>query len=388
MIKQKVIKEFITERPKGMYELPKGWQWVRLSDPGVCEIIMGQSPPGNTYNKEGNGLPFYQGKVDFSDIYPIPSTWCTEPKKIAKPKDILISVRAPVGPTNICKEECCIGRGLSAIRVTENTEYLFIFYLLKLIEREISDIGKGSTFNAIRKKDLENLIIPLPTLSEQKRIASKILELMQKIEHARTACEKQLEAVEALPSSFLREVFESEEAKKWERKRLGEVCNIQTGKRDVNEGAENGKYLFYTCAAEPLRSNSFSFEGESIILPGNGANVGLVLFYNGKFEAYQRTYILNHFKCIAKYVYYNLLLYWNEYNKDKQSGSATNYIRLGNIQNYPIFLPPFSIQNHIISELKEKMSEVDKLRDSIEKQLEAINALPQAILKKAFRGDL
>jgi len=83
---------------------------VKISN--VCEIIMGQS-----YNKEGNGLPFYQGKVDFGKVYLLPpSTWCTEPLKIAEPNDILISVRAPVGPTNICNEKCCIGRGLAAIR--------------------------------------------------------------------------------------------------------------------------------------------------------------------------------------------------------------------------------------------------------------------------------
>ena len=76
------------------------WELKKLSD--VCEVIMGQSPPGNTYNKNGTGLPFFQGKTDFGSFYPTPSTWCSKPKKIAESNDILISVRAPVGPTNMC----------------------------------------------------------------------------------------------------------------------------------------------------------------------------------------------------------------------------------------------------------------------------------------------
>ncbi len=81
----------------------------------------------------------------------------------------------------------------------------------------------------------------------------------------------------------------------WQEVPLLSVCNISTGKYDANHGSEHGEYLFYTCADKPIKADTFSFEGESIILPGNGANVGLVLYYDGKFEAYQRTYILNSF---------------------------------------------------------------------------------------------
>lgn len=86
-----------------------------LSD--VAKIIMGQSPPSSTYNSTGKGLPFFQGKTDFGEMYPTPRVYCTEPNRIAEPGDILITVRAPVGPTNINFVQSCIGRGLAAIRV-------------------------------------------------------------------------------------------------------------------------------------------------------------------------------------------------------------------------------------------------------------------------------
>lgn len=110
-------------------ELPKGWVWTQLGE--ITEIILGQSPPSATYNENGIGLPFYQGKLEFGNIYPSPKKWCSAPKKIAEEGDVLISVRAPVGPTNICPEKSCIGRGLAAIRGLGGIKSYFILYLMR-----------------------------------------------------------------------------------------------------------------------------------------------------------------------------------------------------------------------------------------------------------------
>ena len=96
-----------------MQQMPPGWVEASLSD--IAEITFGQSPPSSTYNEEKQGLPFYQGKLEFGEIYPTPRKWCSVPQKIAEKGDVLISIRAPVGPTNICPERSCIGRGLAAI---------------------------------------------------------------------------------------------------------------------------------------------------------------------------------------------------------------------------------------------------------------------------------
>src|SRR5436853_2085875 len=90
------------------------WKIVKLED--IAEIVQGQAPPGHTYNTSEIGLPLFQGKAEFGDIYPTARKWCSEPVKIAQPGDVLISVRAPVGPTNLCPTVACIGRGLAAIR--------------------------------------------------------------------------------------------------------------------------------------------------------------------------------------------------------------------------------------------------------------------------------
>lgn len=135
----------------------------------------------------------------------------------------------------------------------------------------------------------------------------------------------------------------------WPLVPLLSCCSVTTGKHDANHGKIDGTYPFYTCADKPISAHTFSFDGDSIILPGNGANVGLVLFYSGKFEAYQRTYVLNKFVdgVDSRYVYHHLNRYWKLRNERSQFGSATNYIRMQNFEDYEIPLPPLAEQKRI-----------------------------------------
>lgn len=196
------------EQSYNQHSLPEGWKWEKLGE--ICEVIMGQSPPGSTYIEKPEGLPFFQGKADFSDYFPKVRVWCSQPLKIAAEGDILISVRAPVGPVNMNNLKCCIGRGLAAIRCKDNSLSWFIFWYLRSIESQLASLGSGSTFGAITRKDLINLKIPFPPLSEQKRIAEKIQELMQEADQARVACENQLEIINAIPQAILRKAFRGE----------------------------------------------------------------------------------------------------------------------------------------------------------------------------------
>ncbi|HQF43510.1 MAG TPA: restriction endonuclease subunit S, partial [Ignavibacteriaceae bacterium] len=180
--------------------IPEDWGLNKLSE--TSEIIMGQSPPSSTYNSNGNGLPFYQGKTDFGSIYPKPRIWCTSPSKIAEKNDILISVRAPVGPTNLSFEKSGIGRGLSAIRVKQN-DYLYLYYYLKKIENEIEKLGTGSTFKAINKSQLHNIKIPLPPLSEQKKIAYVLSKIQQAIEKQ----EQIIKTTQELKKALMQKLF-------------------------------------------------------------------------------------------------------------------------------------------------------------------------------------
>ena len=176
------------------------WPHVRLSD--IAQIVMGQSPPGETYNEIGDGLPFFQGKADFGDQYPTPRKWCSAPIRVAESGDILLSVRAPVGPTNVTRERACICRGLAAIRGNPaRVEQNYLHYFSKQTEPALSIVGQGSTFAAIKSNDIVRLKVPLPPLPEQRRIAN-ILDQADRLRRLRDDADAK--AARILPALFIK----------------------------------------------------------------------------------------------------------------------------------------------------------------------------------------
>lgn len=141
-------------------EVPKGWICGKLED--IADITMGQSPPSTSYNEKGDGMVFYQGATDFGWRFPTIRKYTTEPKRLAKKYDILLSVRAPVGTFNIAKEDCCIGRGLAALRSCKGSNA----YLIGVVEnlKQVFDRrnSSGTTFGSITKDDLFSLKVVIP----------------------------------------------------------------------------------------------------------------------------------------------------------------------------------------------------------------------------------
>ena len=193
---------------------------VRLDK--ICTINMGQSPDSSTYNAEHNGLPFFQGNADFGEIHPSVRMWCSEPSKIARENDILISVRAPIGALNIANCECCIGRGLAALTVNNDIctrEYLW--YALSSKIDELNSKGTGSTFKAVNKSTLSETEIPLPPLDEQRRIATTLDKVTNLISKHR----RQLDKLDELAKARFVEMFGDPESndKNWDLVTIGQV---------------------------------------------------------------------------------------------------------------------------------------------------------------------
>ena len=201
-------------------------RFIQLSD--VCAINMGQSPDSSSYNDAGNGLPFFQGNADFGDKHPVTRVWCSEPTKIAHAEDILISVRAPIGAMNYAKETCCIGRGLAAITPDkERVSPEFIFWLLKGKNAELNSKGTGSTFKAISRKVLEEVLVPDISLEQQTAYATR-LEIIYDIIQTR---QRQLRAFDTLIKARFVEMFGdiNTNDRKWDVQHLGELCTIVRG---------------------------------------------------------------------------------------------------------------------------------------------------------------
>ena len=134
----------------------------------LATIVMGQSPSSDSYNTDGLGVPFYQGSGEFTEKYVGNGMFCTAPTRMAKAGDVLMSVRAPVGTVNITPKECCIGRGLAAIRSKVSAEYNeYFLYAFRAMAEVLNSMGHGSTVLAINKNELHGLLMPNASLQSQ-----------------------------------------------------------------------------------------------------------------------------------------------------------------------------------------------------------------------------
>lgn len=143
----------------------------------VATVISGQSPEGKYYNEEAAGIPFYQGKTEFTDRFiGKPKKWTTSAIKIAEKDDILMSVRAPVGPVNISIGHICIGRGLAAIRAKDEDviSQIYLYEAVRSKELDFKAKSSGSTFESISRSDIESILIPLPPIETQHQIVAKL----------------------------------------------------------------------------------------------------------------------------------------------------------------------------------------------------------------------
>ncbi|MDO9041413.1 MAG: restriction endonuclease subunit S [Desulfocapsaceae bacterium] len=195
--------------------LPKNWTKSSLEE--VSTIIMGQSPPSEYYNTEGDGLPFFQGKAEFGDFYPEAVKWCTRPGKIAQKDDVLISVRAPVGPTNLALSECCIGRGLAAIRPKGDIPNKYLLYYLCSIENEIASLGTGTTFKAISGKILKSLSVPIAPLEQQKRIVAEIEKQFSRLDEAVANLKRVKANLKRYKAAVLKAAVEGKLTEEWRK---------------------------------------------------------------------------------------------------------------------------------------------------------------------------
>ncbi|NOR69660.1 MAG: hypothetical protein GQ532_08210 [Methylomarinum sp.] len=175
---------------------------------------------------------------------------------------------------------------------------------------------------------------------------------------------------------------------KWVIQSIDEIATISTGKKDANHATEDGKYKFYTCAFKPLMAPTFSFEDEAIILPGNGHNVGEVFYFKGMFEAYQRTYVLHKIKVDPKYLFYQLKLGWKKATAEKQYGSATNYIRIGNFTDYSLLIAPPEQQKQIVAKIEQLFSHIDAGVEALNTAKQYLKQYRQSVLKAAVTGEL
>lgn len=377
-----------------MSNLPTGWQEIPLNE--ISEIVMGQSPPSSSYNSEGRGLPFFQGKAEFQALYPRVVKFCDEPKKIAETGDILLSVRAPVGPTNLNKEKSCIGRGLAAIRPSQVTSSQYLLNYLRFIEPILSKQGTGSTFTAISKKDVEGIAVLLAPLDEQQRIVAKLDQLLAKVD----ACKERLDKIPAILKRFRQSVLSAacsgrltEEwraphdvgDRDWKIVAFFDFCLLQRGYDLPLSNSVNGPYPIVTSAGEVAYHNQFKAHGPGVVT-GRSGSIGKVYYVDKDFWPHNTALFVRDFRGnYPRYVYYFLLGFDT---RQFSASTAVPTLNRNNLRDLEVNVPPIDEQHEIV----RRVEALFKLADDIEKRYEKARAhvdrLTQSILAKAFRGEL
>lgn len=401
--------------PLNLPRLKAGWSWVKLGD--VCELIMGQSPPSSTYNTQKIGLPFFQGKAEFTELFPEVRKWCSEPNKIAEPLDILVSVRAPVGSTNITNQKCCIGRGLAAIRYPDCNKY--IFYFFRLIEKDLDKLGTGTTFRAISSKTLNKFPIPLPPLPEQKKIVAKIEELLSELDNGIEQLEKTKQQLKIYRQAVLSWAFSGRLLvdEEYIASKIKDGIELIDGDRGPNYPKQSdylpeGFCLFLS--TKNVRPNGFLFNetvfisekkhkqlrkgtlGRGDIILTTRGTVGNVAYFDDSIK-YNVIRINSGMLILRRksnnlnpkfIVYFIQSPQFKEQIKQKKTGTAQPQLPANILKEFTMPIPSSTKQHQIVSVIETRFSVADKLEQTIDENLEKANSLRQSILKRAFEGRL
>lgn len=384
--------------------MKEGWTYKKLGE--VCEVISGQSPDGKSYNNEGKGTPFYQGKKEFTIKYiGNPTTWTSEETKIAMKDDILMSVRAPVGDINFATQRVCIGRGLAAIRPNTLIDKDYLFYFL-LSEKNNIKGKEGAVFPSINRKEIMDISISYPIFSEQQRIVSRLDSAFAHIDELKANAEKQLSEARVLFQKALTKAMEPK--KGWEEKTLGQLGDLKNGMNFAHN--EKGVDLHILGVGD--FGNRFSIDdvrelqmislnqqpsedyllkdGDIVFVRSNG-NKQLVgrslVVYTGNNPTTFSGFCIR-FRKSLKVLDERFLVYFlkSENTRKKLFGNGANISNLNQkiLQSLIVPLPPLAEQQRIVVRL-DALSENIRKYEEIQRQIiSECDALKQALLRQVF----
>ena len=369
-------------------------------------IIAGQSPVSKYYNSTGEGIPFFQGKADFGELYPKVRVYCSSPTKIAQYNDILLSVRAPVGPTNLSPGTVCIGRGLAAIRPDDSLDLKYLLYYFRYFETQLSAKGTGTTFKAINLKLIKNLEIPIPPLNEQSRIVAHIEELFSKLDKAVDTLKTTKEQLAVYRQAVLKDAFSDFEKK-------DSIRNLTTVVTSGSRGwakyySENGA-LFVRIGNLTHSGIDIDFSDIQHITPPDNAegirtrlqpndvlvsitaDLGSIGFVSKKGE---EAYINQHIALVrfqnsaqGRFMAWYLRSEYGQKDllKNKRGGGKLG-LGLDDIRDTPVPIVDDITAKEIVDKVEEQLSVCYSIEKTVDTALTQADAMRQSILKQAFEG--
>lgn len=369
--------------------LPSGWKVVRLGD--VCDFYKGKgiskddiSENGISCIRYGELYTTYSERID--EIY---SKTNLNPSELflSKCNDIIIPCSGETAQ-DIAKASCvlldgiALGGDLNVLRTRENGIFLS-YYLNVIAKKDIAKIAQGVSIVHLYASELKNLKIKIPSVDEQKKIVEILSTWDEAINLTINLIESKKQFKKALMQNLLTAKIRFLQFKeKWKEIKLGEICEIQTGKLNANAMIQGGRYKFFTCAKEVFEIDDYAFDTEAILVSGNGENVGYIHYFNGKFNAYQRTYVLDKFTENILFIKYFLEFALKRKIEIEKKDGNTPYIVLSTIFGFIVKLPNLKEQQKIAEVLTACDDEINLLN----LKLENLKKQKQGLMQKLLSG--
>jgi len=339
------------------------------------------------------------GYIDFSNLQYITREDHEKIYKSCDVKigDVLLTKDGTIGQVcvNYLDYEFSLLSSVAYIRVKEKFNNYFLYHLLvsEIGQNEINKAIAGQALKRITLTKINDFIFNFPSLEEQTRIANFLSSIDEKI----NLLKEKKELLEEYKKGIMQKIFNQEirfkpapnetsgddngnDFEDWEEKSLGSLCKITTGKLDANAMVEDGEYRFYTCAKDYFRIDKYAFDTEALLISGNGANVGYIHYYKGKFNAYQRTYILDGFKENIIYIKYFLQMNLPKRIKGEKNDGNTPYIVLSTLSEMEFLIPCFEEQTKIANFL----SAIDEKIELVANQIEDTQEYKKGLLQQMF----
>jgi len=259
----------------------------------------------------------------------------------------------------------------------------FLYYYLLSQQQFIYDnFRSGAAQPHVYAKDIETLDFPILPLAEQERIVAKLDAAFAEIEASIKGCTSQRDSVKLLVNQYLATVSA-------EKIKLDDLIQIKTGKLDANAMVEGGKYPFFTCSKQIFEINDYAFDCDAVLLAGNNASGDFnVKHYHGKFNAYQRTYVLtvkDENTLRSRYLYFQLIQSLVQLKK-MSVGANTKFLKIGMIKEFQIPLPEIEKQNFVLDKLENLKAQTKSLEENFDAQIDNLTALKSAILAQELQS--
>ncbi|MGV0998018.1 MAG: restriction endonuclease subunit S [Fluviibacter sp.] len=367
-----------------------GWSVRQLGE--LCDVVGGGTPSKDKAEYYSGDIPWATVRDMRNDLITATEFCITNDAvnssstKVIPSGNIVIATRVGLGKVCLLGQNTAINQDLRGV-IPRNPERLssrFLFWWFKSVADKIVSEGTGATVQGVKLPFIKSLLVPDLPHSEQHRIVAILDAAFADIATAKANAEKNLQNARAIFEGHLFSI-------QGDQSFLGAFVDIKTGKLDANAATENGQYPFFTCAKETYSIDTYAFDQEAILLAGNNA-VGdfNVKHYDGKFNAYQRTYVISiseESKLSYRFLYYQMLKSLKRF-KEQSVGAGTKFLKLDMIKNLEILLPDLKNQYQIVLQLDSLLEETQSLESIYQQKLTALDELKKSLLHQAFSGQL